>query len=155
MQRAWERPPGGRAFEAPWERLANVRTSSRNGLHGLSAIVKGRSEFGFEEPQGWSRQAVLRTAPIALLLYSLIVLWFALVGHLLYRPLVRPWYRTKVRPSFADYAAEVRTLNLLPAPLRPLHHRELQGALAVQLQRADVDGQGRLDPLEDRLGEQA
>lgn len=59
------------------------------------------------------RQAVLRTAPIALLLYSLIVLWFAHVGHLLYRPLVRPWYRTKVQPSFADMLRTLRRESLL------------------------------------------
>jgi hypothetical protein len=76
-------------------------------------IFGGKSYLGFEEPQGWSRQAVLRTAPIALLLYSLIVLWFAHVGHRLYRPLVRPWYRTKVRPSFADMLRTLRRESLL------------------------------------------
>ena len=76
-------------------------------------IFGGKSYLGFEEPQGWSRQAVLRTAPIALLLYSLIVLWFAHVGHPLYRPLVRPWYRTKVRPSFADMLRTLRRESLL------------------------------------------
>jgi hypothetical protein len=68
----------------------------------------GKTDLGFEQPQGWSRRAVLRTAPIAMLLYSLIVLWFAREGHRLYRPLVRPWYRKKVQPSFADM---LRTLK--------------------------------------------
>ena len=68
----------------------------------------GKTDLGFEEPQGWSRLAVKRTAPIAMLLYSLIVLWFARDGHRLYRPLVRPWYRKKVQPSFADM---LRTLK--------------------------------------------
>jgi hypothetical protein len=68
----------------------------------------GKTDLGFEEPQGWSRLAVQRTAPIAMLLYSLIVLWFAGEGHRHYRPLVRPWYRTKVQPSFADM---LRTLK--------------------------------------------
>jgi hypothetical protein len=77
------------------------------------AIFGGKTYLGFEEPQGWSRQAVLRTAPIALLLYSLIVLWFAQVGHLRYRPLVRPWYPTKVRPSFADMLRTLRRESLL------------------------------------------
>jgi hypothetical protein len=72
------------------------------------AIQGGKSCLGFEEPQGWSRRAVLRTAPIAPLLYSLIVLWFARDGHRFYRPLVRPWYRRKVYPSFADM---LRTLQ--------------------------------------------
>jgi DDE superfamily endonuclease len=77
------------------------------------AIFGGKSYLGFEEPQGWSHQAVLRTAPIALLLYSLIVLWFAHVGHRLYRPLVRPWYPQKVWPSFADMLRTLRRESLL------------------------------------------
>jgi DDE superfamily endonuclease len=73
----------------------------------------GKSYLGFEQPQGWSRLAVLRTAPIALLLYSLIVLWFAQVGHKLYRPLARPWYTKKERPSFADMLRTLRRESLL------------------------------------------
>ena len=37
--------------------------------------VKGHLDF--EEPQAWSRKAVERTAPVAMLLYSLIILLFA------------------------------------------------------------------------------
>jgi hypothetical protein len=73
----------------------------------------GKSYLGFEEPQGWSRLAVLRTAPIAMLLYSLIVLWFAQVGHKLYRPLDRPWYTKKERASFADMLRTLRRESLL------------------------------------------
>lgn len=73
----------------------------------------GKGDLGFEEPQGWSRRAVLRTAPIGMLLYSLIVLWFARVGHKLYRPLVRPWYRHKTQPSFADMLRTLRRQSLL------------------------------------------
>jgi hypothetical protein len=73
----------------------------------------GKGDLGFEEPQGWSRLAVLRTAPIGMLLYSLIVLWFARVGHKLYRPLGRPWYRTKTQPSFADMLRTLRRESLL------------------------------------------
>jgi hypothetical protein len=72
-----------------------------------------KGELGFEEPQGWSRLAVLRTAPIGMLLYSLIVLWFARVGYKLYRPLVRPWYRQKTQPSFADMLRTLRRESLL------------------------------------------
>jgi hypothetical protein len=73
----------------------------------------GKSYLGFEEPQGWSRLAVLRTAPLAMLLYALIVVWFARVGYKLYRPLVRPWYSKKVRPSFADMLRTLRRESLL------------------------------------------
>lgn len=67
-----------------------------------------KGQLGFEEPQGWTRRAVERTAPIAMLLYSLIVLWFASAGHRLYRAPNRPWYRGKSRPSFADMLATLR-----------------------------------------------
>jgi len=36
-----------------------------------------KSHVGFEEPQGWTRRAVERTAPMAMLLYTWIVLSFA------------------------------------------------------------------------------
>ena len=36
-----------------------------------------KGHLGFEQPQGWTRKAVQRTAPTAMLLYSLVVLWFA------------------------------------------------------------------------------
>lgn len=76
------------------------------------AFHDSKQSLGFEEPQGWSRRAVQRTAPMAMLLYSLIVLWFVREGHGSYRPLVRPWYTTKVEPSFADMLATVRRLSL-------------------------------------------
>ena len=64
--------------------------------------------LGFEEPQGWSRRAVQRTAPMAMLLYSLIVIWFVEYGHVAYRPITRPWYLTKQHASFADMFVTLR-----------------------------------------------
>ncbi len=66
-----------------------------------------KQHLGFEQHQGWSRKAVERTAPLAMLLYSLIVLWFAREGHRLYKPLDCPCpfkgtTSTKSEPSFAD-----------------------------------------------------
>ena len=71
-----------------------------------------KSHLGFEEPQGWTRRAVERTAPTAMLLYSLIVLWFARIGHRHYQAPHRPWYTTKRNPSFADMLATLRRLSL-------------------------------------------
>jgi hypothetical protein len=48
-----------------------------------------------------------------MLLYSLIVLWFARVGHERYRPLGRPWDRRKSRPAFADMLRTLRRESLL------------------------------------------
>jgi len=67
---------------------------------------KGR--LGFEEPQSWTRKAVERTAPMAMLLYALIVLWFASDGHRYCRFPHRPWYRQKREPSFADMLTTLR-----------------------------------------------
>jgi hypothetical protein len=92
-----------------------------------------KGDLGFEEPQGWSRLAVLRTAPIAMLLYSLIVLWFARVGHTLYRPLVRPWYRQKTQPSFADMLRTLRRESLLAMISAQVGERSLPQNLIASL----------------------
>jgi hypothetical protein len=67
-----------------------------------------KQHLGFEQPQGWSRKAVERTAPMAMLLYTLIVLWFAKVGHRLYAPAHWPWYPHKPHASFADMLGTLR-----------------------------------------------
>jgi hypothetical protein len=67
-----------------------------------------KQSLGFEEPQGWTRRAVERTAPMAMLLYSLIVLWFAAEGHRHYCVPTCPWYTTKQHASFADMLATLR-----------------------------------------------
>jgi len=71
-----------------------------------------KQHLGFQEPQGWSRRAVERTAPLAMLLYSLVVLWFAREGHRRWRPLDCPWYVSKTDPSFADMLATLRRLSV-------------------------------------------
>lgn len=71
-------------------------------------IRDSKQHLGFEEPQGYTRLAVGRTAPVGMLLYSLIVHWFANVGHKCYRPLNRPWYPQKTQPSFADMLRTLR-----------------------------------------------
>lgn len=63
-----------------------------------------RESARVEEPQGYSRPAVQRTTPIAMLLYSLIVGCFASEGCQHYRPLNRSWYRA----SFADMLLTLR-----------------------------------------------
>ena len=71
-----------------------------------------KQHLGFEEPQGWTRHAVERTAPMAMLLYSLIVRWYSVEGHRYYRPLPRPWYTTQPHESFADMLATLRRRSL-------------------------------------------
>jgi DDE superfamily endonuclease len=67
-----------------------------------------KGQLGFEEPQGWTRRAVQRTAPVAMLLYSLVVLWFSREGHRHYEAPHRPWYPGKTQASFADMLATLR-----------------------------------------------
>jgi hypothetical protein len=71
-----------------------------------------KQSLGFEEPQSWSRRAVQRTAPVTMLLYSLIVLWFAQVGHRFYQAPERPWFPTKSDPSFADMLSTLKRQSL-------------------------------------------
>ena len=127
-----------RMFAAPDRPLRVVVTEARKGGRGQAAFYStchdasaeevvawyaqrwsievtfhdSKQHLGFEEPQGWSRKAVERTAPLAMLLYSLIVLWFAREGHRLYKPLDRPWYTTKSEPSFADMVATLRQQSI-------------------------------------------
>lgn len=89
---------------------------------------EAKQHLGFEEPQGWSRRAVERTAPIAMVLYGLIVYWYATAGHRNYRELQRPWYTSKGRESFADMLATLRRRSLREtisawAPVGPGSHK--------------------------------
>jgi hypothetical protein len=104
------------------------------------SFQEGKTQLGFEQPQGWTRRAVERTAPTAMLLYSLIVLWFAGVGHRSYRPLWRPWYRSKAVPSFADMLATLRResvrARVLSPPARDRGCRNLLATLMHVVQQA-------------------
>lgn len=71
-----------------------------------------KQHLGFEDPQSWTAQAVQRTAPIAMLLYTLIVLWFAREGHTHWQPPTRPWYPQKTAPSFPDMLRTLRQLSV-------------------------------------------
>ena len=64
--------------------------------------------LGLEDPANRKEKAVRRTAPMALVLYSLIVVWFHQVGHHHLQFPDRPWYRRKEEPSFADMLTTLR-----------------------------------------------
>lgn len=66
--------------------------------------------LGFEDPQSQSKTAVLRTAPIALVAYDLVLLWYADETERASDPdwLWRPWYRAKHTPSFSDMLTALR-----------------------------------------------
>jgi hypothetical protein len=64
--------------------------------------------LGLEDPANRTEKAVKRTAPMALVLYSLSVLWFHRTGHARVQFPHRPWYRRKAEPSFADILSTLR-----------------------------------------------
>jgi hypothetical protein len=67
--------------------------------------------LGLEDAANRTEKAVRRTAPMALVLYSLIVLWFHQVGHRHVQYPDRPWYFHKEEPSFADMLTTLRRLS--------------------------------------------
>jgi hypothetical protein len=103
------------------------------------AIQNSKTHLGFEEPQGWARRAVERTAPLAMLLHSLIVLWFAAAGHRHYRVPHRPWYRAKTRASLADMVATLRRESIRERiSLMPLHGADSRNLRKTLLHAAQL-----------------
>ena len=104
------------------------------------AFQNSKTHLGFEQPQGWTRKAVERTAPMAMLLHTLIVLWFARCGHRHYRRPNCPWYRTKRHASFADMLTTLRREcvreQVLSTPLCGRGSRKLRNTLLHAVQQA-------------------
>jgi hypothetical protein len=71
---------------------------------------EAKGKLGFEEPQNRTEKAVARTAPMAMINYSLVVLWFVSEGqHLRVARLSQlPWYTSKMAPAFSDMLATLR-----------------------------------------------
>lgn len=67
--------------------------------------------LGLEDPANRTERAVRRTAPMALVLYSLIIAWFHQHGHRQVTFPDRPWYRQKREPSFGDMLTTLRRLS--------------------------------------------
>jgi SRSO17 transposase len=78
--------------------------------------------LGLGDPANRKEKAVHRTAPMALVLFSLIVAWFHQVGHRFVRFPDRPWYRQKREPSFADMLTTLRRMSWLDY-FRRLHSK--------------------------------
>jgi hypothetical protein len=67
--------------------------------------------LGLEDPANRLPKAVQRTAPMALVLYTLVIVWFHVTGHLFLRFPKRPWYPRKQEPSFADLLTTLRRVS--------------------------------------------
>jgi SRSO17 transposase len=67
--------------------------------------------LGLEDPANRLPKAVERTAPMAMIIYSLVVIWFHRSGHQSLRFPIRPWYPKKKEPSFADMLTTLRRVS--------------------------------------------
>ena len=78
----------------------------------LEVTIEGAKQvLGLEDPANRLPRAVQRTAPMALVLYSLVVLWYDSDGHEHVRIPERPWYRHKRDVSFQDMVTTLRRLS--------------------------------------------
>ena len=75
--------------------------------------------LGLEDPANRVPKAVQRTAPVALIIYSLVIVWFHRTGHQSVRFPVSPWYRKKHEPSFADMLTTLRRISYEEQTERP------------------------------------
>lgn len=76
------------------------------------AFADARNILGAGEARNRVRLAVERTVPFALLMHTLIILWYARHGHdpadIDDRRAAQPWYRTKTEPAFEDMLIKLR-----------------------------------------------
>jgi len=74
-----------------------------------------KGKLGFEDPQNRTERAVERTAPMALWLYSLVVIWYLRTGQHLRAARIGalPWYQSKAAPAFSDMLATLRRSSWL------------------------------------------
>jgi DDE superfamily endonuclease len=101
-----------------------------------------KGKLGFEDPQNRTDKAVDRTAPMALLTYSLAVIWYATAGHRSAGARLPqfPWY-AKTVPTFSDILAALRReawRERFLDPVRP--NRRLQKSLAPLVDAAAAAG---------------
>jgi hypothetical protein len=96
-----------------------------------------KASIGVEHPQCWNPEAVRRTAPTGMLLYSLVVLWYADHGHA--SPAAnwprRPWYPHKSVASFEDMIATLRRATLHPGLLTKAEPGRDAGKVTRALER--------------------
>ena len=108
---------GGRGMEAFYSTVVDATVEQVLTWYSMRWSVEvtfhdSKQHLGFEDPQGWSEEAVQRTAPMAMLLYTLIVHWYALEGRCHESLSILPWYTRKTRASFADMLATLKRVSL-------------------------------------------
>jgi len=108
---------GGRGMEAFYSTIVAATAEQVLTWYSMRWSVEvtfhdSKQHLGFEQPQGWSENAVQRTAPMAMLLYTLIVHWYALEGRRHESLSILPWYTHKSHASFADMLASLKRVSL-------------------------------------------
>ena len=99
-----------------------------------------KGKLGLEEPQNRAEEAVLRTAPMALWSYTLVICWYLTVGHRLATAQLPnlPWYSSARAPTFSDMLATLR--------------RETWKRRFLDRPRGKPIGQKTLEPLLEAVG---
>ena len=76
------------------------------------AFADARNVLGAGEARSRARRAVERTVPFALLIHTLVIIWYARHGHsparITARRHAQPWYPAKTEPAFEDMLTQLR-----------------------------------------------
>jgi len=73
------------------------------------AFFDSKQYLGLHDPRVWSERSVERAHPMAWFVGSLTILWYCLKGHEGSQVVKdRPWYTTKVTPTFTDMLGALR-----------------------------------------------
>ena len=72
----------------------------------------GKQQMGAGQARNRVKNAVERTVPFAMLIQSMVIVWYGLHGYhpddITARRLAEPWYDTKTEPSFEDMLTKLR-----------------------------------------------
>lgn len=101
------------------------RAHSYNDSARLTPIagINCKQLLGLEDCANRLPKAVQRTAPLALIIYSLVIVWVHQTAHQSVLFPTRPWYRRKQEPSFADKLTTVRRVSYQEQTERPSSNR--------------------------------
>jgi hypothetical protein len=110
---------------------------------------ESRRHLGFETQRQWSDQAIHRTTPLLLGLFSLVTLWAAELASTTekLRVLGAAWYK-KPEPTFADCLAAVRRILWAEEAASPILWREDYPTWRARARTAE-----KPQPLQQRLAE--
>ena len=80
------------------------------------AFAGPRTVLGAGEARNRVRRAVQRTVPFALLVHTLVIIWYARHGHdpagITARRQAQPWYHAKTEPAFEDMLTQLRRVMI-------------------------------------------